>query len=263
MNLSIVIPIYNSSQIIHKLINQLNSKIDNKIVKKYEIILVNDCSKDNSWDVIKKLTKKDSTIRGINLSKNYGQHSAIFAGLKFARGQKVITMDDDLQHPPSSIMSIYKKLDDYDLCYTLYLNRKHPAWKKIISYLNNVYSSFLFNKPMNIYHSSFRGFKLHICKKIVQFKKPIIFLDSLLLRETKNISTIKIIHKKRFKGNSNYKLGNLFSLFFDMIVNYHFLPIRFGTLLGVVSKFIVQIFRILNHKNKFQYKIKEKTFLSK
>ena len=78
MNLSIVIPIYNSSQIIHKLIDQLNSKIDNKIVKKFEIILVNDCSKDNSWDVIKKITKKNSKIRGINLFKNYGQHSAIF-----------------------------------------------------------------------------------------------------------------------------------------------------------------------------------------
>jgi glycosyltransferase involved in cell wall biosynthesis len=263
MNLSIVIPIYNSSQIIHKLIDQLNSKIDNKIVKKFEIILVNDCSKDNSWDVIKKITKKNSKIRGINLFKNYGQHSAIFAGLKFARGQKIITMDDDLQHPPSSIMSIYKKLDNYDLCYTLYLNRKHPAWKKIISYLNNVYSSFLFNKPMNIYLSSFRGFKLHICKKIIHFKKPIIFLDSLLLKETKNICAIKIIHKKRFKGDSNYKPGNLFSLFFDMIVNYHFLPTRFGTFLGVVSKFIVQVFRILNYKKKFQYKIKEKTFLSK
>ncbi len=260
MNLSIVIPIYNSSNIIDKLINQLNLKIDNKKIKKYEIILINDFSKDNSWDVIKKLSKKDQRIRGINLLKNYGQHSAIFAGLKFARGKRIITMDDDLQHPPSSIMSIYDKLDHYDLCYTIYLKRKHPKWKKIISYLNNVYSSFLFNKPLNIYHSSFRGFKLHICKKILHFKKPIIFLDSLLLKETKNISIIKVMHKKRFKGESNYKLKNLFSLFFDMIVNYHFLPIRFGTLLGIVSKFFVQIFRILNKRKIFQYKIKEKTF---
>ena len=123
MNLSIVIPIYNSSNIIDKLINQLNLKIDNKKIKKYEIILINDFSKDNSWDVIKKISKKDQRIRGINLLKNYGQHSAIFAGLKFARGKKIITMDDDLQHPPASIMSIYDKLDHYDLCYTIYLKR--------------------------------------------------------------------------------------------------------------------------------------------
>ena len=260
MKLSIVIPIYNSSKIIHKLINQLNSKIDNKIIRKFEIILINDCSNDDSWTVIKKISKNNSKIRGINLQENYGQHSAIFAGLKFARGKKIITMDDDLQHPPSSIMAIYNKLDDYDLCYTLYLKRKHPIWKKTISYLNNVYSSFLFNKPLSIYHSSFRGFKSRMCKKILHFKKPVIFLDSLLLKETKNICTIKVKHKKRFKGESNYKLKNLFSLFFDMIVNYHFLPLRFGTLLGIISNFFVQILRLLDKNKNDQYIIKEKTF---
>ena len=106
MNLSIVIPIYNSSKILHELINQLNLKVNRRIVKKFEIILVNDCSKDNSWDIIKKIKRKNSKIKGINLLKNYGQHSATFVGLKFASGKKIITMDDDLQHPASSIMSI-------------------------------------------------------------------------------------------------------------------------------------------------------------
>jgi polyisoprenyl-phosphate glycosyltransferase len=260
MKLSIVIPIYNSSKIIHKLINQLNSKIDKKIIKKTEIILINDFSNDNSWEIIKKLSNRNPRIKGINLDSNYGQHSAIFAGLKFAKGKKIITMDDDLQHPPSSIMSIYNRLEDCDLCYTLYLKRKHPTWKKVISYLNNVYSSFLFNKSLSIYHSSFRGFKLHLCKKILRFKKPIIFLDSLLLKAAKKVSTIKVMHKKRFKGESNYKLKNLFSLFFDMIVNYHFLPIRFGSFLGFLSKLFVQVFRIFSKSKLIQYKIKEKTF---
>jgi undecaprenyl-phosphate 4-deoxy-4-formamido-L-arabinose transferase len=260
MNLSIVIPIYNSSQILNELINQLNSNINSKIVKKFEIILVNDCSKDNSWEIIKEIEKNNPKVKGINLLKNYGQHSAIFAGLKFAKGKKIITMDDDLQHPPSGIMDIYNKLDACDLCYTIYLNRNHPKWKKVISYLNNVYSTFLLNKPLNIYHSSFRGFKFNLCKKILLFRKPVIFLDSLLLNETKNICTIKVKHKKRLVGESNYKINNLFSLFFDMIVNYHFLPIRFGTLLGFVSKFIVVILRLFTSRKKIQYEIKEKTF---
>ena len=260
MELSIVIPIYNSSKIIPKLINQLKKRINKTIVKTYEIILVNDFSIDNSWTIIKKICRHDTRVKGINLLNNYGQHSAIFAGLKYARGNKIITMDDDLQHPPSSVMSIYKKLDEFDLCYTLYIRRKHPAWKKIISYINNVYSSFLFNKSFNIYHSSFRGFTLNIAKKILLFKKPIIFLDSLLLKETKNICTIKVFHKKRFSGSSNYKLSNLLSLFFDMIENYHFKPFRFGTILGAISNFFVKILRIFNDKKKIQYKIKEKTF---
>ena len=87
MNLSIVIPIYNSSKILHELINQLNLKVNRRIVKKFEIILVNDCSNDNSWDIIKKIKRKNSKIKGINLLKNYGQHSATFVGLKFASGK--------------------------------------------------------------------------------------------------------------------------------------------------------------------------------
>ena len=260
MELSIIIPIYNSSKIIPKLVKQINSKVDKKKVKNFEIILINDFSIDNSWDIIKKICNTYSWVRGINMLNNYGQHSAIFAGLKYAKGNKIITMDDDMQHPPSSIMSIYNKLEKFDLCYTIYVNRNHASWKKIISYINNVYSSFLFNKPFNIYHSSFRGFKLNIAKRILHFKKPVIFLDSLLLNETKNICTIKVFHKKRLSGNSNYKLFNLFSLFFDMIENYHFYPIRVATILGVISKFFVLILRKFSKEKKVLYKIKEKTF---
>ena len=260
MYLSIVIPVYNSSKIIPKLIRQLNSSINKKIIKNFEIIFINDFSKDNSWQVIKFAAKNNSKIKGINLLKNYGQHSAIFAGLKFAKGKKIITMDDDLQHPTSSIMSICKKLDKHELCYTLYLNRKHKLWKKVISYCNNIYSSFLFDKPFKIYHSSFRGFSSNLNKKIIKHKKPVIFLDSLLLKHTKNICTVDVLHKKRFDGESNYNLTNLFRLWFDMIINYHFLPLRFGTFVGIFSKTFVYLITIFDKKKIYQYKISEKTF---
>ena len=260
MNLSIIIPVYNSSRILSKLIHHLNRSINKKIIKKFEIIFINDFSNDDSWKVIKLVAKKNKRIKGINFTKNYGQHSAIFAGLKFAKGNRIITMDDDLQHPTSSIMQIYNKLDKYELCYTLYLKRKHKFWKRAISYCNNIYSSFLFDKPFSIYHSSFRGFRSTLNKKIIKHKKNVIFLDSLLLKETKKICTIKVKHKKRPFGNSNYKLKNLFRLWFDMIINYHFLPLRFGTLVGVVSNILVSIITIFEIKKKNQYKIKEKTF---
>ena len=260
MNLSIIIPVYNSSKIILKLIQQLDTNIDKKIIKNFEIIFVNDFSNDNSWDIIKLAAKKNSKIKGINLLKNYGQHSAIFAGLKFSKGKKIITMDDDLQHPTASIMSLYKKLDVYDLCYTEYLNRKHKFWKRAISYCNNIYSSFLFDKPFKVYHSSFRGFSSILNKKIIKHKKPVIFLDSLLLKETKNICMVKVLHKKRFDGESNYGLKKLFRLWFDMINNYHFLPLRTGSFIGVLSKILVQVITIFNQKKVIQYKIREKTF---
>ena len=130
MDLSIIIPVYNSSDIIKKLINQISLNLKKRL--KYEILLINDSSKDTSWDVISTLSKRYRCIKGINLKKNYGQHSAILIGLKYAKGKKIITMDDDLQHPPSSIIQILHTLKKYDLCYTLYLKRKHLLWKKKI-----------------------------------------------------------------------------------------------------------------------------------
>ncbi len=252
MNLSIVIPVYNSANILNNLINQINKNLTENRINKFEVILVNDASEDQSWRNIVKLKKKFKFIKGINLSKNIGQHEAIFVGLKYCSGKKVITMDDDMQHPPSYLINIYEKLDYYDSCYTLYIKRKHKFWKKAVSYINNIFSSYLFNKPFNVYLSSFRGFRSNIKNKIINEKKKILFLDSLILKFAKNICTIKVIHRRRFKGESNYKISNLFKLWFNMIENFHFYPIRFGSIIGLISFTFVKILRINRIKKKFR-----------
>ena len=258
MNLSIIVPVYNSSKILKTLVKRIKKNLR---TKNYEIIFVNDASLDNSWNEIKKISKKNKKVKGINLSENFGQHSAIFAGLKYAKGKKIITMDDDLQHPPESIEDIVSKLNKYDLCYTTYLKRKHVFWKRSISWVNNIFTSFLFNKPNHIYLSSFRGFNVKLLNQIVKDRNPIVFIDGLLLRYTKKICIIKVRHKKRFSGDSNYKFKNLFSLWFDVISNYHFYPIRIGSFVGMFSKIIILLIRILSRKNKIvQYKIKETNF---
>jgi undecaprenyl-phosphate 4-deoxy-4-formamido-L-arabinose transferase len=258
MNLSIIVPVYNSAKILKILVKKIKKNL-RKI--NYEIIFINDASLDNSWTEIKKISKKNKKIKGINLSENFGQHSAIFAGLKFAKGKKIITMDDDLQHPPESIKDMISKLNKYDLCYTTYMKRKHVFWKRSVSWINNIFSSFLFDKPIDIYLSSFRGFNKKISNQIVKDKNPIIFIDGLLLKYAKKICTIKVKHKKRLSGYSNYKFKNLFSLWFDMILNYHFYPIRIGSFIGLFSKAIILLIRILSNKNKIiQYRIKETSF---
>ena len=141
MDVSIIVPVYNSSANLNKLSKEIRSNVKKQL--NYEILLVNDFSVDDSWNIIKHLSKKNRNIRGINLKKNYGQHTAIFVGLKYARGKKIITMDDDLQHPPKSLNNIIDALDNYDLCYTLYIKRKHLVWKKMVSYINNIFSVFV------------------------------------------------------------------------------------------------------------------------
>ncbi len=258
--LSIIIPVYNSSKILEKLIFEINSNLSEKFENNYEIILVNDSSNDNSWDIIKKISKVFNFIKGIDLDYNVGQHGAIFIGLKYSTGSKIVIMDDDLQHPPESLISIYSQLDLCDACYTLYLKRKHVYWKIFVSKVNNFFSSFIFDKPFKIYTSSMKGIRGDVKDRFIKRTPKIPFIDSLILKEAKNITSIKVNHQERFEGKSNYDIKKLFTLWFDMIENFHFYPLRFGSLIGLISFFVVRIFRFSKTRQNFSYKIKEKTF---
>lgn len=260
MKLSIVIPVYNSAEIIETLVRNIKFNLDKKLSNKFEIIFVNDCSIDKSWLSIKKLSKKYSFIKGIDLKNNVGQHAATFIGLKFSKGQKIIVMDDDLQHPPSSIITIYNKLNKFDACYTIYLKRKNIVWKVLVSNINHLFSSFLFNKPYGIYLSSFKGFSSEVKNKSIDTKLQKVFLDSLILRYSKNVTSINIIHQNRLEGDSNYSVKKLFNLWFDMIENFHFYPLRFGSFIGIISFSFIKLLRTFKKEKKFTYKVKNKTF---
>ena len=172
--------------------------------------------------MIVQLSKKYKNVKGLNLKSNFGQHSAIFAGMKNSKGKKIVTMDDDLQHSPQYILQIYNSLNNFDLCYAFYSKRKHNFWKKLASQLNNIYASFIFNKSFKIYISSFRGFTADVKNKCIKYRGIVIFLDSLLLKNSTKKNLIKIIHRKRFSGKSNYNLKKLFRLLFDSIENLTF-----------------------------------------
>ena len=266
MDLSIVIPVYNSEKIIDDLIEKIADSIsDIKLVNSYEIILVNDCSADSSWEKIKFLAKKFTFIKGINLSKNFGQHNAIMAGLGECRGETVITMDDDLQHSPLSIKNLLNEINKgFDVCYTQYLNRQHSLWKKFVSWLNNLVSSYLLNKPYNIYMSSYRAFKKKIVKEIITYDGSDVYIDGLILKSTRNISIVPVEHYKRPYGSSNYNFRKLLSLWSDMAVNFPIRPIRIATLFGIIIFIIIFVFRKIqfssNKNKKEQYIILEKTY---
>ena len=266
MDLSIIIPVYNSENIIEDLVKKITRSIDDtKTIKSYEILLINDFSPDNSWDKINFLSKKFNSVKGIDLSENFGQHNAIICGLSECKGNLVITMDDDLQHPPDSIKDLISKLNQgYDVCYTNYLNRKHPLWKKIVSWLNNLISSYLLNKSYYIYLSSFRGFKKKIAKELTIYKGNDVYLDGLILKATKNIAMISVPHSQRPHGRSNYNLKKLLSLWSNMAVNFSIFPLRLSTILGFIIKFVIVITRkILSPGKKIskpQYSISKKTY---
>ncbi len=258
MKVSVIVPVYNSSEILE----ELNQRIINimekiKLINNFELLLINDLSNDNSWEKIKMLSKKYSHVRGLNLNKNYGQHNALMAGMNNCSGEYIITMDDDLQHPPEFIPDILEKLKLCDVCYTNYRNRKHIGWKKFVSNLNNLISSFLLNKPLKIYMSSFRGLKKDIVTEIIKFKKPDVYIDGLIINETKKIEMITVDHHSRKSGQSNYTFKRLLILWSNMLLNYSFLPLRISSIFGIILKSIIILVRKKNTNNQFE--ISEKT----
>jgi len=260
IDISIIIPVYNSSNILPELIKRINNSLSK--ISSFEIVLINDFSSDKSWDVIKKLQKDYLNLRGINLKQNYGQHNALMAGLNNVKGNFIIMMDDDLQHPPEKIIDIYNELNKgFDICYVKYVNRKHVKWKIFVSWLNNIISSILIQKSINVYTSSFKGINLALKDKIIKYKKPQVFIDWLILNETKNISTINVEHYKRHSGNTNYSFKKLLLLWSNMVLIIPMLPIRFSSIFLFCAKIIVKIFvyRLVKEKDfKEQYEVIEK-----
>ncbi len=262
MKLSIIIPVYNSEKILPTLIKKILRCVKPK-VKKFEIILINDFSKDLSWRIIKRLSKKYKIIKGINLKKNYGQHYAIFAGLRYSKGENIICMDDDMQHDPIFINNILKELKNNDTCYVKYLGRKHSLVKIFISWLNNIVSSFLMAKSTNIYTSSYKGFKKYIKNIIIKNSSRFIFLDYPIIKFSKKISIISVRHKKRLKGETNYKLRQLVTLWSNMIFALNIKRITFRSIFVIILRFLFTRFlrNYINLNKSKKILIKSKTFI--
>ena len=255
MKLSVVIPVYNSSSIIGNLTSDiLNTSKDISNIDDIELILVNDCSSDDTWLKISKLTEdnKDSVI-GINLMKNYGQHNAIMAGLKIAKGDYILLMDDDYQHPPNEIPKILNKIfEGYDVCYTNYKNNTYRGFKILGSLINRKISNFLIDKPKTIYLSSFKCFTKKVCKEIIKYDGPFVYIDGLIFDITKNVTSVDINHSERKEGKTNYNIFKLISLWLRVLTNFSIMPLRLATYMGFFMTFIsfVAVISILIFKFK-------------
>ena len=256
-SLSIIIPYFKSLVIKDLIYNILETFKDDK---NYEIIVVDDEGVSSSWSEFNELCKAHSRIKYIELSKNFGQHNAIMAALNQCNGKNVITIDDDFQHSPNNIIDIYQELlKGFDVCYVNYLERKHEKWKIFFSYISNIISSFLLNKPLKIYCSSYKGFKKNVLKEIIKYKKSNVYIDGLILNFTRNISMISVPHYPRLEGKSNYNFSKLFCLWCNMTENFPIKPFRLATFVGFFLKMIIILFK-KKSKHKKQYVIVNKTY---
>lgn len=235
MEISIVVPVYNSSRTLYRLAHELRYELD-RIASQYELILVNDGSHDESWQIISQLTSQFDWVRGIDLMRNYGQHNALLCGIRAARYEYTITMDDDLQNPPNQIPNLVAKLEEgYDLVYGKYDEKQnHGFFRNLTSKISKRFIM----RSMGIKGVSeigpYRAFRTCLRDGFFNYRDPYVCVDVLLSWSTKKIIGIPVVHDKRLDGKSQYNLKKLVATFFNLITGFSVLPLRLICLYGII-----------------------------
>ena len=248
MKISFVIPCYRSEKTLGGVIEEIQSTMP-EIGHDYEIILVNDCSPDNTFEVIRELASKNKNILGINLAKNFGQHSALMAGMRHSTGDVVVCLDDDGQTPANEVGKLLGKLEEgYDVCYASYGKKQHSGFRNFGSKVNELMTRIMLGKPKKLKVSSYFAVKRFIVDDMLRYEQSYAYVIGLVLRATKNVCNVEVNHRARTEGTSGYTLAKLISLWLNGFTAFSIKPLRIASAIGcfcAASGFIYGIYTII------------------
>jgi glycosyltransferase involved in cell wall biosynthesis len=234
-SLSVVVPVYNAAGSLEALAERVAAVLGDR---DYELVLVNDGSPDESWELIEALVLRDPRIRGVNLMRNYGQHNATLAGIRAARKDVIVTIDDDLQHPPEEIPKVVARLDEgFDVAYGTPVARQFGVMRNLVTAL----AKMALRHAMGIRDagmvSPFRAFRAELRPAFVDFQGPYVSIDVLLSWSTARFASVPVRHDERASGRSNYTVRALAAYALTMLTGFTTRPLRFASILGVVVTF--------------------------
>jgi glycosyltransferase involved in cell wall biosynthesis len=235
--ISVIVPVYNSAVTLNDLIEQLG-KVLPSLAGEYEVILINDGSHDNSWETIEKICHENTWVQGVNMMRNYGQHNALVCGMRLAKFDISVTMDDDLQHPPSEIHKLLEPLSQgSDVVYGVPLKLPHSWWRNAFSRLTKKILAMVMGIPTIRDIGAFRAFRTDIRRASDLFQSPTVILDVLLSWGTTRFTTVQVEEAPRQSGQSNYKFSQLASQAFLILTGFSTVPLRMTNWLGFISTF--------------------------
>ena len=249
-HLSIVIPLFNAALTLPALYRELSAL---EISGGFELILVNDGSRDETEEIALRLTEASRIpITFLSLSRNFGEHNAVLAGLRASTGQYVVTMDDDLQNPPSEVLKLLAAAESEkrDVVYAIYERKEHAWWRNLGSRLTNLIADYVVEKPRKLYLSSFRCMTRLVADEVAKSRNPYPYIDGLIFQITQNAGVVRVRHVEREQGRSGYTLRKLVRLWMSMLVNFSVLPLRLMTVAGMITSalgFLAVIEVVLEH----------------
>lgn len=233
---SFVIPCYRSEKTLEHVVAEIRKKMKMLAEYGYEVILVNDCSPDGTLGVVRRLCGEDDRIKGISFARNFGQHSALMAGLRQSTGDYVVCLDDDGQTPADEVDKLLSRLDEgYDAVYAQYEHKQHSAFRNLGSKVNELMTRMMLDKPKELYVSSYFAVRRFVVEDMIRYENSYPYVIGLVLRATKNITNVTVQHREREEGSSGYTLKKLFSLWFNGFTAFSVKPLRIATAVGVFS----------------------------
>lgn len=247
--ISFVIPCYRSEHTIEAVVAEIMDTMKGIAAYDYDIFLVNDCSPDNTFSVIKQICEKYNNVTGISLAKNFGQHAALMAGLRKSDGDIVVCLDDDGQTPADEVGSLIDAIEQgSDVVYASYDLKQHSAFRNFGSHINDIMTRMMLGKPKELQLTSYFAAKRFVVDSMLQYEHSYPYVIGLVLRATKKITNVPVRHRKREVGNSGYTMRKLLSLWFNGFTAFSILPLRIATAAGAffaVAGFLYGIYTVL------------------
>jgi len=230
--ISVVVPVYKSEAILPELVQRLSQSLPS-LADQYELILVNDCSPDGSWKIICQLQRQYPWICGINLMRNYGQHNALLCGIRAARYDVIVTMDDDLQHPPEEIPKLLELLaGGYDVVYGTPQQEQHGLGRDLASLATKMALRNVVGAEIASQVSAFRAFRKQVADVFRQYEGSFVSVDVLLTWGTNRFAATKVRHEARRQGTSGYTFRKLVTHSMNMMTGFSTVPLQFASIVG-------------------------------
>lgn len=247
---SIVIGLYNSEKTIQNVIDEITLVFSTQKKYTYEIILVDDYSPDGGYELVKKIAKEDQRIKVLHLSKNVGQTNAVMEGYRYAQGDYIVEMDDDMQMPAAAILDMLHMLEEgnYDVVFARYPEQKESAFRRFGSKVNNKMTEIMLGKPRDIRINSFFVMRQFVAQEMIKYANNFPYLYGIIFAITKNVANLDVDHRERTNGKSNYTFRKLFGLWLNGFLNFSVQPLRFAVRLGAtitIVSFIIAVILII------------------